>query len=36
MHGPIHNHLLNGCLDMLNKLGEEVAQKRDEGMPQIG
>jgi hypothetical protein len=23
-------------LEMLNKLGEEIAQKRDEGMPQIG
>jgi mediator of RNA polymerase II transcription subunit 12 len=36
MHGPIHQHLLGGGLEMLNKLGEEIAQKRDEGMPQIG
>ena len=36
MHGPIHNHLLGGCLDMLNKLGQEVIEKRDEAMPVFG
>ena len=36
MHGPIHNHLRGGCLDMLIKLGQEVAEKRDEAMPAIG
>lgn len=36
MHGPIYGHLMNGCLGMLNKLGQEIAQKRDEAMPQIG
>lgn len=36
MHGPIYGHLMNGCLGMLNKLGTEIAEKRDEMMPQIG
>jgi mediator of RNA polymerase II transcription subunit 12 len=36
MHGPIHTHLIGGCDNLLNKLGEEVLQKRNEGMPQIG
>ena len=36
MHGPIFGHLMNGCLGMLNRLGQEIAQKRDEAMPQIG
>lgn len=36
MHGPIHNHLLGGCLDMLVKLGQEVLEKREEAMPVLG
>ena len=36
MHGPIHNQLVNGCLATLNKLGKEIIDKRDEGMPQFG
>jgi hypothetical protein len=36
MHGPIYGHLMNGGLGMLNRLGQEIAQKRDEAMPQIG
>ncbi len=36
MHGPIHNHLLSGCLDMLVKLGQEVLEKREEAMPVFG
>ena len=36
MHGPIYGHLMNGCLGLLNRLGQDVAQKRDEFMPQVG
>jgi hypothetical protein len=36
MHGPIHQHLLGGGLAMLNKLGDEIALRRGQGMPQIG
>lgn len=33
MHGPIHQHLLNGGLERLNQLGGEVLAKREEAMP---
>lgn len=36
MHGPIYNHLQNGCVDMLADLGQELIQKRNEAMPGIG
>jgi len=36
MHGPIHAHLMNGGLERLNQLGEEIAAKREEMMPAIG
>ena len=36
MHGPIHNHLQNGAMEMLNKLGKEIIEKREALMPAIG
>ena len=36
MHGPIHQHLLNGGLERLNKLGEDLLAKREGMMPTIG
>lgn len=36
MHGPIHQHLLNGGLERLNKLGEDLLAKRESMMPTIG
>ncbi|WVO16601.1 hypothetical protein L204_104280 [Cryptococcus depauperatus] len=36
MHGPIHQHLSSGCLDMLMNLGKELIEKQEESMPQIG
>lgn len=36
MHGPIYGHLMNGCLGMLNRLGQEIAQKRTDSTPQFG
>jgi hypothetical protein len=36
MHGPIHAHLMNGGLERLNQLGEEIAAKREGMMPTIG
>lgn len=36
MHGPIHQHLLNGGLEKLNELGEQILAKRLESMPTIG
>lgn len=36
MHGPIHQHLLNGGLEKLNELGEQILAKRQESMPTIG
>ena len=36
MHGPIHQHLLNGGLERLNKLGEDLLAKREGMMPVVG
>ena len=36
MHGPIHQHLLNGGLERLNKLGEDLLAKRESMMPVLG
>ncbi|WWD21578.1 hypothetical protein CI109_106064 [Kwoniella shandongensis] len=36
MHGPIHQHLTSGGLNMLMQLGKEVIEKRQDTMPQIG
>ncbi|KAK8847487.1 hypothetical protein IAR55_005345 [Kwoniella newhampshirensis] len=36
MHGPIHQHLTSGGLNMLMQLGKEVIEKRQDAMPQIG
>ncbi|WVQ75963.1 hypothetical protein IAR50_005599 [Cryptococcus sp. DSM 104548] len=35
MHGPIHQHLTNGCLNMLMQLGKEVIQKQQDTLPQF-
>ncbi|ODO08687.1 hypothetical protein L198_00420 [Cryptococcus wingfieldii CBS 7118] len=35
MHGPIHQHLTNGCLNMLVQLGKEVIQKQEDTLPQF-
>nr|XP_019047064.1 hypothetical protein I302_03671 [Kwoniella bestiolae CBS 10118]OCF25994.1 hypothetical protein I302_03671 [Kwoniella bestiolae CBS 10118] len=36
MHGPIHNHLSSGGLNLLQNLGKELIEKRQEMMPKIG
>jgi hypothetical protein len=36
MHGPIHQHLLNGGLERLNQLGDAILQHREEMMPAFG
>ena len=36
MHGPIHQHLLNGGLERLNKLGEDLLEKRESMLPVVG
>lgn len=35
MHGPIHQHLSGGCLNMLMQLGKELIEKQEESMPQF-
>jgi mediator of RNA polymerase II transcription subunit 12 len=35
MHGPIHQYLLNGGLEMIMRMGQSVIEKRDESMPQL-
>ncbi len=35
MHGPIFGHLMNGCVGMLNRLGQDIAENRDRSMPQF-
>lgn len=35
MHGPIHQYLLNGGMDMIMRMGQSIIEKRDEGMPQL-
>nr|XP_019005040.1 uncharacterized protein I203_01884 [Kwoniella mangroviensis CBS 8507]OCF68501.1 hypothetical protein I203_01884 [Kwoniella mangroviensis CBS 8507] len=36
MHGPIHNHLTSGGLNLLQNLGKDLIEKRQEMMPKIG
>jgi hypothetical protein len=36
MHGPIHQHLLNGGVERLNQLGEDIITKREAMMPTFG
>ncbi|WVF69703.1 hypothetical protein IAT40_004482 [Kwoniella sp. CBS 6097] len=36
MHGPIHQHLSSGGLNLLQQLGKDLIQKRQELMPQVG
>ncbi|OCF32517.1 hypothetical protein I316_05697 [Kwoniella heveanensis BCC8398] len=36
MHGPIHQHLSSGGLNLLQQLGKELIEKRQELMPQVG
>lgn len=36
MHGPLYKQLREGGLELLNTLGEEIMQKREESMPSIG
>ena len=36
MHGPIHQHLLNGGVERLNQLGEDIIAKREAMMPTFG
>ncbi|WVO18867.1 uncharacterized protein IAS62_000139 [Cryptococcus decagattii] len=35
MHGPIHQHLSGGCLNMLMQLGKNLVEKQEESMPQF-
>lgn len=35
MHGPIHQHLSGGCLNMLMQLGKDLVEKQEESMPQF-
>ncbi|WRT64690.1 uncharacterized protein IL334_001624 [Kwoniella shivajii] len=36
MHGPIHNHLTSGGLNLLQQLGKDLIQKRQDMMPKVG